>query len=106
MRGPSARVSGEPLPTRERGVSEEGALLKRAAEALRAGDMKNARDILEDHAQAFPTSPLSDLRSALHIEVLCALGNVAQARGEAAGFRKAHSASPFRRRVDNSCIRG
>ncbi len=99
---PSEDLSPQPVPS----ASEEGSMLKRAAEALRAGDTENAKRILDRHARAFPASPLADLRHALSVEVLCGLGKVAQARGEAARFREAHPASPFRRRIDNSCAGG
>ncbi len=84
-------------------LAEENALLARAATALRNGKAATTLRLTEQHATEHRKSPLSDLRTALRIEALCALGREKQARGEAKVFLAAHSASPTAGRIKKSC---
>lgn len=84
-------------------LAEENALLRGAATALSEEAPDRALAAMRTHAQRFPGSALSDLRTALRIEALCALGNEAQARGEAAAYEAAHPQSPTLQRIRHAC---
>lgn len=84
-------------------LADENALLREGTVALARGEASRALELADEHARDFPTSALSDMRTALRVESLCALGKQAQARGEAHEFLRRRPASPVRERVANAC---
>ena len=92
--------SAQPTPDT---LAEENALLRRASTALTQGAPERALAAMREHARRFPDSALDDLRTALRIEALCAMGNEAQARGEAAAYESAHPQSPTLQRIRHAC---
>jgi len=98
---PPAPVDPDPAD----GLGDENALLRGGTAALRNGDASRALRLADQHARAFPDSALADLRTALRIESLCALGNTAQARGESRQFLVRHPSSPLAERIEAACPR-
>ncbi len=95
-----------PTPTAEPRVdtlAEENALLSQATRALARDDPDAALTALRSHATRFGDSALADLRTALRVEALCALGKGAQARGEAHAWVSAHPDSPSRKKILEAC---
>ena len=84
-------------------VGEEAALLRRADEALRAGDASRALTLLRDHALHFPGGILAEERSAELVTTLCRLGRTPEARREAEQFLRANPDSPLAASVRSSC---
>jgi RNA polymerase sigma factor (sigma-70 family) len=106
---PAPVQTAKPRPREARAVPDapslerHNQLLLDAADRLREGDAAAALAITDAHAREFPKSALADARAALRIEALCAQENVAQARGEAHLFVRAHPSSPVLARVERSC---
>jgi len=103
---PRAKTASAPSPTPPQPsahVGEEAALLRRADEALRAGDANYALTLLRDHAVHFPGGILAEERSAELVTALCRLGRSAEARREAEQFLRAHAGSPLAASVRSSC---
>ena len=90
-------------PAAARGLAEENALLRDATAALATGDAARALALTDQHARDFGSSPMQDVRIALRIESLCALGKRAQARGEALVFIGRRPSSPLVDRVEGAC---
>lgn len=88
-------------PSDSLGVETE--LLRRASTELTAGNATAALRTTIEHARRFPESPLADLRTAVRIEALCALGKAEQARGEAELFLREHPGSPVAERIEDAC---
>jgi len=87
-RAPTQPSAGIDTMPKARGASTpsleaEAALLRDAKEAEGAGNFDVALTRLDAHARRFPDGQLADARSRARIRVLCDLGRVAQARGEA-----------------------
>lgn len=85
------------------GLAQENALLSRASTALRNGTPATTLKLTDEHAKSYRKSALSDLRTALRIEALCALGRTKQARGEATVFLDTRPQSPTAARIKKSC---
>jgi len=100
---PVPSVGRQDLPPGPSTVGAEAALLRRADSALKSGDPSRARALLDEHASTFPRGILSEEREAERVIVLCALGQVAQARAAAATFLRARPRSPLAARVRGSC---
>ncbi len=101
-RAPRAR-SSPPRADPSTTLAEENELLRRASQALQAGRAEAALALTDDHAQRYPHSALADLRAALRIESLCAVGRTSQARDEAATFLARPTGSPVRDRIRRAC---
>jgi outer membrane protein assembly factor BamD (BamD/ComL family) len=86
-------------------LERHNALLRTAAERLRAGAADDAIATITAHAREFPESSLADARAVLRIEALCAVGKPAQARGEAKLFLAEHPDSMLRGRIARSCAK-
>jgi hypothetical protein len=84
-------------------VSVEAELLREADVALHAGDPAHALALLRDYAVRFPDGVLLQERDVERIDVLCALGRLAEARESAASFLRDHPSSPLAARVRGSC---
>ena len=84
-------------------MDEEVKLVSAAQSALRAGDAKQALELLAQHAARFPNGKLATLRQVTHMMALCQAGQRAQARQEAADFVAERPSSPFARRVNGIC---
>ena len=97
---PRPRKKSEPEAA---GLAVENAILRDGAAALANGNASRALELADEHARRFPRSSLADLRTALRIESLCALGKVAQARGEARLFLERRPASPLTQRIEAAC---
>lgn len=101
---PTTRSRRPVEPTPEQGtLADENALLREGAAALARGEGSRALELANQHARDFPGSGLSDMRTALRIESLCALGKQAQARGEAHEFLRRRPSSPVAERVEKAC---
>jgi len=92
------RSQPEPEP-----VARPPVRLEDATFALREGRAGRALTIVDDHARLHPDGPLADVRAALRVEALCALGRLDAARREIASFEQAHPDSPLSRRVRAAC---
>lgn len=97
---PRPRKKNEPAAP---GLAVENAILRDGAAALASGDASRALALANEHARKFPRSSLGDLRTALRIESLCALGKTAQARGETRLFLERRPASPLAQRLEAAC---
>lgn len=84
-------------------VAEQTQRLTRARKALLGGRPRAALTQLDAHARDYPKTPLDDLRGALRVEVLCALGKPTQARGEARLLVDRHPDSNVARRAATLC---
>lgn len=84
-------------------LAEQARRLAAARVALDAGRPGDALDVLRIHAREFPASPLAEARDALRVEVLCAQGKRAQARGEAKILLRRHPGSNLARRAATVC---
>ena len=100
---PIARAGVAPPPPKTDPLADENAILREGTEALAAGNASRALTLADQHARDFPDSALSDLRTALRIESLCALGKHAQARGEARQFLVRRPGSPLAERIESAC---
>lgn len=81
-------------------LSEEVAILARAAADLRAGRAADALSALNEHQSKFPKGALTLERRAARAEALCALGRFSEARSELARLPKS---SPQAVRASASC---
>lgn len=102
-RPPRARppqVSSPPIST---DLAADLELLRAADDSLRGGDPTRALTQLEDHADRFSHSSQADLRAALRVEALCALGRGADARATARALLAARPTTPVARRIRMSC---
>ncbi len=97
------RPEDEPTASPTDDLARQNALLREASTALAADDPERALAAMRRHAVQFPDSTLSDLRTALRVEALCAVGKGAQARGEARAHASAHPGSPMRERILDAC---
>lgn len=84
-------------------VGEEAALMRRAHEALRAGDPNRALAMLREHATRFPAGILAEERSARLVSTLCQLGRRGEAEREARRFLRDRPGSPLASSVRASC---
>jgi hypothetical protein len=84
-------------------VGEETALMRRAHEALRAGDASRALSLLREHAVRFPSGILAEERSAELVSTLCQLGRKVEAEREAQRFLSQLPSSSLAPSVRASC---
>ncbi len=59
--------------------------------------------LVHAHAEQFPAGALSDAVVALHVQLLCSLGQTEKAQAEAAQLRAARPGSPVARRLRGGC---
>lgn len=90
-------------PSRDDDLATQNALLAEATTAIREHRAAEALRITDAHATRFPKSPFADLRTALRIEALCALGKTPQARAEGRNFLDKQPGSPVSKRISESC---
>jgi len=101
-KAPAASAAApEPQPSAH--VGAEAALLRRADEALRAGDANRALVLLREHSLRFPSGILAEERSAELVTTLCRLGRSAEAGREAEHFLRTTPDSPLAASVRSSC---
>ncbi len=81
-RPPSAAARSAPAPPSS-DLAAQTRRLHSARMLLEEDQPADALRALESHARDFPRSPLGEARDAFRVEVLCAMGKTAQARGEA-----------------------
>lgn len=104
---PAVVEAPRPAPTRpvERDdLAAELRLLQQAQTALSAHDTGAASVALRSHARAFPHGHLAEERDALAVQVLCARGQVEEARQAGAAFLARHPNSPQAARVRRTCV--
>ena len=94
------------VPDADARLERQTELLRSVATAVREARADHAWTLLEAFDAEFPSPKLQDLRAALRIETLCALGRTTEARTETERFETRHAASPLRRRVLRSCGSG
>jgi hypothetical protein len=99
-RGRSEKVTSSSEPT----IDEEIKLMTRAQGSLRAGDPKQALQLLNEAARRFPNSKLATARAVSHMTALCAAGRSDEARAEASRFLAKNPGSPFTDRVKDVCL--
>ncbi|MEM6994955.1 MAG: sigma-70 family RNA polymerase sigma factor [Myxococcota bacterium] len=93
---PTANPAPPPKP-------DAATALSRVAIAIRQSRPAEALSLAKQHARDYPDSGLSDVRAALHIEALCALGRTADADRKADAFLRDYPASAARTRVRSGC---
>lgn len=99
---PSRTRRAAPLPPAPVPERSELELLRRADRALRDGDARSARAILQQHEEEFPTSLFADERAALSILAECA-ANAPDSGGLARRFIAEHPGSWLRQRLRSAC---
>ncbi|HEX3853552.1 MAG TPA: outer membrane protein assembly factor BamD [Polyangiaceae bacterium] len=99
-RGRSEKGTSSSEPT----IDEEIKLMTRAQTSLRAGDPKQALQLLNEAARRFPNSKLATARAVSHMTALCAAGRSDEARAEASRFLAKNPGSPFTDRVKDVCL--
>jgi hypothetical protein len=97
---PSAVV---PAPKKAENLTEELAILSKAATELRAGRASAALRLLDEHRRKFPTGRLVEERRAARVQALCALGNRAEAEAELARLVRTSPRSPHVARAQRAC---
>lgn len=97
---PSAAAPAVSWRRQPEDLSQEVAILSRAAKELRSGRAADALGSLHEHQSRFPNGALSEERRAAKTEALCALGRFTEARAELAKIlrRSPHSALAARAR--------
>lgn len=83
----------------------ELALIRRAAQALREGRSRDARNALAEHGRSFPRGKLELERRGLDVLVQCASTPGAAARAAAERFLTRAPDSPLARRVREDCVK-
>ncbi len=104
---PTPPVQTRPLPPAPPSVdplTRENALLQGAKLAVARGDFDVALAATVHHAAEFPSSAMSDLRTALRVEALCGAGKQRQARGEAHAFLTQNPHAPAAERIRRACV--
>lgn len=97
---PSALV----VPQRKaENLTEELAILSKAASELRAGRAGVALRLLDEHRRKFPAGRLVEERRAARVQALCALGNRAEAEAELARLVRTSPRSPHVARAQRAC---
>lgn len=99
----STKLKPEAAPEPVSTLREENAMLARAQAALGRGDAEQALRETVAHASRFPDGVLTDVRSVVRIEALCALNKVPQARAEAKILLERRPTMTSRRRLEKSC---
>ncbi|MBK8236104.1 MAG: sigma-70 family RNA polymerase sigma factor [Deltaproteobacteria bacterium] len=84
-------------------LDDETRWLREGTTALARGDAAHALALTERHAASFPDSALADVRDALKVDALCALGRADAARREAAALWRRRPDSPVAARVRDAC---
>ena len=101
---PTRRPAPTPAPVAAPDdLATQNQLLAAAAAAIGDRRAAEALEITNAHATRFPRSPLADLRTAVRIEALCALGKAPQARAEGRLFLEKQPGSPVSKRISESC---
>lgn len=85
-------------------LGADTALLREAKAALREGSAARALTLLEEHADRFPRPAQPDIRVALWVETLCALGRTDQATKRANALLERRPGTPVARRLRASCV--
>ncbi len=84
-------------------LADETKLLRRAKVALSQGKAQTARKRLAEHKRKFPKGELIELRMALEVATLCALGRQSQADAVASRFLKRFPSSALAAKVRQRC---
>lgn len=84
-------------------LDDETRWLREGTTALARGGAAHALALTERHAASFPDSALADVRDALKVDALCALGRAEAARREAAALWRRRPDSPVAARVREAC---
>ncbi len=84
----------------------EAELIRRAQQALQAGDASQALALVNEHAQRFPNGALSEDRDVERVLALCGTGQQIEAATAGAAFLSAHPNSIFASRIRSSCANG
>lgn len=101
---PAAVAPPDPVPPPP-SLTEQTRRLQSARAQLDRARPGDALRTLESHARDFPDSPLREARDAFRVEVLCALGRTAQARGEAQVALRRNPDSAVARHATTLCAR-
>lgn len=87
-------------------IAQELKLLRGAQRDLRDDRPGAALRAVKTHRRRFEDGHLAELRDALEVSSLCALGREQAARAAASTFLKRHGASPYASRVRDACTDG
>lgn len=82
----ASRVSAKPVRPKQRSLTEQLELLRRARASLRAGDARRALSVLDDYAAGTNSVDMSAEATLLRIEAMQALGQREQAKNLAESF--------------------
>ncbi len=93
-------VEEAPPPPAADTLGPERSLLDQARGAIARGQLGEAQQLLQRHAQLFPTGRLSEEREALTIRLLVRQGHRAEASRRAERFRKEHPHSIQQPNID------
>ncbi len=96
-----ARGTAVTLPVTD--LAAETHLIRKAHQAMLAGQPTHAHSILDEHARRFPTGVLAEERVATQIIAECKLGHVGDARTRFDRFTAAWPQSPHLARVRAAC---
>jgi hypothetical protein len=104
---PPGELTAAPLPAKlappSDRLSEEVAILSKAASALRASKPSEALRLLGEHQRRFPSGRLVEERRAARVQALCALGNRASAQSELERLARSSPRSPHVARARAAC---
>lgn len=93
-------VAPAPIPD----LAADTRLLRDAKAALNEGDPLRAEALLKEHERTFSQPAQPDLRVAVWVETLCALGRADQAQAKADALLTARPSTPVAKRIQASCI--
>ncbi len=81
----------------------ESVLVRDLRAAVKAGEHVLALRLVDRHEREFPTGVLEDAVVALHVEALCASGDLQRAQAQARAFLREHPSTPVARRLSRGC---
>ena len=93
-----------PAPAPIPDLAADTRLLREAKAALNEGDPRRAQTLLQEHERTFSQPAQPDLRTAVWIETLCALGREDDARAKARALLTARPSTPLAGRIRDSCV--
>lgn len=93
-----------PAPEPVGDLAADTRLLRDAKAALQAGDPRRAQTLLEEHERTFPRPAQPDVRTAVWVETLCALGREDEARTKADALLTARPGTPVAKRIASTCV--
>ncbi len=98
-----ARPKRKRSPPATYDLGADTALLRQIKAALRDGVSKRALTLLEEHEASFPKPAQPDVRVALWVETLCALGRTGPATTRAKALLASRPSTPVGARIRASC---